>query len=251
MGRFDSMTESPGFTRAKVFIARERGAAGPDPFELYRPPFDLEADMLFVAATASTEFLARSFDDVPFLDLAGRTPLVVWFSRVRTLCHGPPQCRKCLDEASGFGYNELNVVALVRGRRLFVPVIYAGAGLTQRLGHRYGMPKREASMTFAADSGSVESAASFACNRSEARARLLASGRIFGRAFDWPAPWWTWPVDFPGGSFIRALIQEVPRAQLARVSGKLALDEAWLPRPSKLWKLGVFVPGLRMQLPGP
>jgi hypothetical protein len=237
--------------RAEVFIASSREVPEPDPFDIYRPPFDLEADMLFVMTTASTEALRRSFSAVPFLEFAGLTPLVVWFSRVRTLCHGPPERRECLDDASGFGYNELNVVALVRGRRLFVPVIYAGAGLTQQLGRRYGMPKRESSITFVADSRTVESSVSFASDRSEARARLFAPGRIAAKVLDRPAPWWTWPVDFPSGSFIRALIQGVPRAQLAGVSGKLALDESWLPRPSTLWKLGVYVPGLRMRLPGP
>jgi hypothetical protein len=38
--------------------------------------------------------------------------------------------------------------------------------------------------------------------------------------------------------------------QLARVcGGRLALDAAWLPRPVRLLPLGVYVPGLRMQLP--
>lgn len=207
--------------------------------------------MLFAATSTPTSYLSRSFAGVPFLDIAGSTPLVLWFSRVRTLCHGPAEQRECLDQASGFGYNELNVVALLRGRRLFVPVIYAGGGLTQRLGHRYGMPKRPVEMTFAADQRRVNSVVTFARARSEASGRLLASGRILARVFDWPAPWWSWPADFPDGSFIRALIQRVPLAQLTYLSGTLALDEPWLPRPARLWPLGLYVPGLRMRLPAP
>ncbi|MEX2541412.1 MAG: hypothetical protein WD314_06370 [Trueperaceae bacterium] len=247
------MSEVRPLRRARVFISGvlEKTVPGRDIFERYRPPFDLEADMLFAATFVPTVELSRSFQSVQFLDIAGSTPLILWFSRVRMLCHGPAGQRQCLDETSGFGYNELNVVALLRARRLFVPVIYASGGLTQRLGHRYGMPKRPVDMTFFADREKVISAATFVRARSEARASLLASGRLLAKVVDWPAPWWSWPAEFPDGSFIRAKIQSVPRAQLALVSGTLALDEPWLPRSAPLWRPGLYVPGLRMRLPAP
>ena len=59
--------------------------AGPDAAlaaERYRPPFVLTSDMLFLIALARTRDLQHSFPGVPFLSVLGRTPLVVWFSRI-------------------------------------------------------------------------------------------------------------------------------------------------------------------------
>jgi hypothetical protein len=51
---------------------------------------------------------------------------------------------------------------------------------------------------------------------------------------------------------VRARILATPRVQFARVrGGRLALDAAWLPRPVPVLPLGIYVPGLRMQLPPP
>jgi hypothetical protein len=236
----------------KVLVANDRErAAGDDVFERYRPPFDLEADMLFVTTAVPSGLLASNFPGVPFLRLAGSTPMVLWFSRVRSLCHGPPEQRMKLDESTGFGYDELNFVVLLRGRRLFVPVIYASGGLTQELGHRYGMPKRPVTMSFVARERVVESTAASPGVRGEVRASLLAAGRILALPFAWSTPWWSWPAHFPDGSYIRALIQGVPRAQLASVRGGLDLDVPGFPRLIRLWPVGLFVPGLRMRLPAP
>lgn len=230
---------------------RAARGAGEDLFEHLVPPFDLESDMLFAFAATSTADLGRHHPDVPFLGVGGATPLVLWFSRVRRLEHGPEGGRTSLDEASGFGYDELNVVAVLRTRGLFVPGIYATSDLTLRLGHRYGMPKERAPMTFAADAHRVASEVRHGRARSRIEARLLASGRLFGAAIDRASPWWTWPVHFPDGSFVRALVRRVPRAQLAHVRGRLALEEPWLPHPVSLLPLGAFVPGHRMRLPAP
>jgi hypothetical protein len=240
-------------TRARVFISHQPRPADPRPdiFDSYRPPFDLDSDMLFVASSTRTHELRSHFPRIRFLSLAGNTPLILWFSRVRSLRFGPAGDRRTLDEAAGFGYNELNVVALTRGRRLFVPAIYASGGLTQLLGHRYGMPKKPAEMSFAVDEGQVSSVVQFPSARSEAHASLLASGRLLSRPFDWSAPWWSWPADFPDGSYIRACIQRVPRSQVARVRGRLDLVEPWYPEATPLWPVGIYVPGLRMRLPAP
>jgi hypothetical protein len=241
-----------GEPNRKVLVASDRErATGADVFERYRPPFDLEADMLFVTTVVPTGLLASNFPGVPFLRLAGSTPTVLWFSRVRSLWHGPPEQRMKLDESTGFGYDELNFVVLLRGRRLFVPVIYASGGLTQELGHRYGMPKRPVRMSFFADERVVESTAVSPGVRAEVRARLRASGRITALPFAVYTPWWSWPAHFPDGSYIRALVQGVPRAQLASVRGRLVLDVPGLPRLIHIWRVGVFVPGLRMRLPAP
>jgi hypothetical protein len=236
----------------KVLISKEHEwAPRGDPFDTYAPPFDLEADMLFAMTSIPTGPLANHFDMIQFLGVGGATPLILWFSRIRSLVYGPAGSRERLDETTGFGYNELNVVALLRGRRLFVPVIHADGDLTQVLGHRYGMPKRHTQMTFAGTSAGLKSRVMLTSGTSEVQAKLIASGRILGRVVDLFTPWWTWPAQFPDGSFIRAQIQRVPRAQLASVSGELVLDEPWLPEPAALRPLGLFVPGLAMQLPAP
>ncbi len=236
----------------RVHIAHEpERPGGVDPFDTTRPPFDLEADMLFVATTVATDDLARQHPSLRFLGVAGATPLVAWFARVHALTHGPEGDRRRLDETTGFGYDELTVIAPLRERRVFVPVIYATQGLTQQVGQRYGMPKRLAPMTFFADDTRVDATATLGRGRSEVQALLLASGRILARPFDRAAPWWSWPAVFPSGSFIQARIVRVPRAQLAHVAGTLVLDEPWLSEPARLWPLGLFVPRLLMRLPAP
>ncbi|TMD62228.1 MAG: hypothetical protein E6I91_16675 [Chloroflexi bacterium] len=63
-------------------------------------------------------------------------------------------------------------------------------------------------------------------------------------------PSFTWPVRFPSGSTIRALILTTPRAQLAYVqAGQLALEAEWLPQAVTLLPVGIYLLGLRMQLP--
>lgn len=243
--------------RPKFYIARDPGARGNgqvaegDIFDTYSPPFDLISDMLFVGCMASTRPLRREFPGTPFLNLGGFTPLVVWFSRVRSLCYGSAEEQECLDESTGFGYNELNVVALLRGRRIFVPGIYATGELSRRLGLRYGMPKSRVEMDFSADSGTVLSSLEMPEARSEVRAGILSSGRLFALPFGRATPWWTWPASFPDGSFVRANILRVPRLKLAHVEGQLELPVSWLTGPRRLLPVGVYVPGLRMLLPGP
>lgn len=245
--------------RARLFIARDFEAHGPgrgasptsDIFDSYPPPFDLTSDMLFVACMTPTRPLRAEYPGTPLLSLAGSTPLIVWFSRVRSLCYGPASERECLDESTGFGYDELNVVAPLRGRRMFVPGIYATGDLSRRLGRRYGMPKQRVDMSFSADAGSVRSSLEQDGARSEVHANILASGRLFAIPFRRATPWWTWPVSFPDGSFISARILRVPRLKLAHVEGRLELPVPWLPEPLRLLPVGFYVPGLRMLLPGP
>lgn len=226
-------------------------AATPDVFEEYVPPFDLEADMLFALALAPGQSLSESFPHVPFARIGRFVPLLLWFARVRSLEHGPAGQRLCLDESHGFGYDEVNIVPITRGPAFFVPVIYAGPGLTQRLGHRYGMPKRVAAIEFEATGERVLSQMRLEAGITRVEATLLASGRLLALPFDLLAPWWTWRASFPDRSFIHALVQKIPRAQLAMVSGSLVLGEAWLPRAVRLFRLGLYVPGLRMRLPAP
>jgi hypothetical protein len=223
----------------------------------YQPPFDLESDMLFAVAPVEAGRLRASFPWVRFVQVGGRVPLLVWFSRVRRIWHGPPDARSCLDEADGYGYDELTVTVPLVGRRslmpgaLYVPGIYATSTLTRRIGHRYGMPKRPAEMRFDVEPERVVSWTLERGARSEVEASLLASGRVLGALLGRTLPRWSWIARFPSGTAVSTRVTAVRRAQLAGVRGTLALGEPWLPEPVRLAPFGLFAPGLRMRLPWP
>ena len=225
----------------------------PDVLTLYGPPFDLTSDMLFVAALAPAGPLHRAFPGVPFLALAGRIPLLMWFSRIKQACFQDRAGQiRCMGGPDSVLYNELNVIALLRRPAIFVPGIYATSPLTIRLGRRYGMPKHPTTMGLATKRRQIASRVIDGGRQSFVRARLLGSGKLLGAMVSRFWPWWSLPVRFPDRRQVRARILATPRVQLARVrGGRLALAAAWLPRPVPLLPLGIYVPGQRMQLPPP
>jgi hypothetical protein len=223
-------------------------------FAEYGPPFDLRSDMLFAAALAPAGPLRATFPGVPFLSLAGRTPLVMWFSRIKEGRYRDPPS----GEVRGLGgpqdslYNELNVLALLRWRAAFVPGIYATSALTIAVGHGYGMPKQPTQMTLALAGRRFRSQVDDHGRRTYVRARLLTDGRRLGARVSRFWPWWSWPACFPDGRFVRAQIRATPRVQLAHVqAGRLALAAPWLPRPVPLLPFGVYLPDQCMRLPPP
>jgi len=224
-----------------------------DIFAQYAPPFDLTSDMLFVLALCPTRLLSQAFPGVPFLSLVGKTPLLLWFSRITEMCyHDTLGAQRCFGGSSAVLYHELNVVAFLRQRMLFVPGIYATSLLSIRVGHRYGMPKQPTTMQVQVGDKWVRSQVRDGTRQSFVRARLLGSGKGVAKLFSRFLPSLTWPVRFPSGSGIRALIEEAPRVQLAYVqAGRLALEAEWLPEAVRLLPLGCYLPGLRMQLPPP
>jgi len=230
---------------------RAGGGHDDDVLARYVPPFDLESDMLFALAAAHARHLRSAFRGVRFGAVGGREPLLLRFSRVRRIWHGPSGARSCLDERDGHGYDELALAVPLPARTLFVPGIYATSPLTLAIGHRYGMPKRSAAMRFAVDAERVSSWAAQWGARSEVDASLLASGRVLGSLLRRTLPQWSWPARYPSGAAVRARVQPLPRAQPAGVRGTLALPEPWLPDPVRLAPPGLFVPGLEMRLPAP
>ena len=224
-----------------------------DVLERYRPPFDLTADMLFVVALAPTAPLRQVFPGVPFLSAFGKTPLLIWFSRIKEACYGLAEGgRRCEREGEAVPYDELNVVAILREAAFFVPGIYATGAVSVQLGRAYGMPKGPIEMELQADERCFASSAADGTRRSFVRARLLGPGRAIGKLL---VPMWPrriWPVRFPSGSAVRGTILSVPRVQLAQVQeGWLALEAAWLPGPVRWLPFGVYMPDLRMRLPPP
>jgi hypothetical protein len=240
-------------TLASSWGSEELGDQETDVLARYGPPFDLASDLLFALALAPTAPLRCTFPGVPFLTLFGRTPLLVWFGRVRVGCYETPGGqRRCDGGPESVLYHELNVLALLRHPALFVPGIYATSARSIRIGRRYGMPKRATTMSFQVAAGRVRSGALVGARRSSVEARLLGSGRGLARLL---TPWWprhVWPVRFPSGSRVSAVVQATPRVQLAHiVRGQLALEAAWLPDALPLLPVGLYLPDLRMQLPPP
>jgi hypothetical protein len=227
---------------------RERTAAA---LERYRPPYDLTADMLVVPALCPTVPLRQTFPRVPFLAVRGKTPLVLWFSRITEVCYCDAAGeRRCEGGADSALYNELNIIALVRQHALFVPAIYATGERTIRIGHRYGMPKQLTSMHVQVHGTHCEASMMDGARESFARARLLGSGRGVAQMLSRLWPRQLWPARFPIGTDVRAMIQATPRVHLAYVqAGQLSLDAVWLPEAVSLLPVGLYLPRLRMRLP--
>lgn len=227
--------------------------ASTDIFARYAPPFDLTSDMLLAMAFCDAAPLRAAFPGVPFFSILGMTPVVTWFSRVTEAWYrdvaGKP---RRVSAAEGVPYNELNMLALLRGRSLFVPGIYATSYLSIRIGRGYGMPKAAITMDIQMDGARLASYATDGIRRMLVRARLLGSGRPLATLL---SRWWprqAWPVRFPTGDQVRGLIRATPRVHLARVrTGQVCLRAAWLPRPVRLLPLALYIRGLRMTLPPP
>jgi hypothetical protein len=228
--------------------------ASGDVFDDVPPPFDLVSDMLLTGATCPVGPLRKSFPDVPFLALGDRAVVGMWFSRVLSARVGPGGERELTpaSDPHDFPYAELTVAVLVRGGHAFVPGIYATGELTLRIGHRYGMPKVLVPMTYEASDRAVRSVAWVRGGESRVAARVLASGRLLAALLDRAFPRWSPIVSFPSGSNVQARLERAERVHLTWIdSGRLALDEPWLPRAVALWRLALHVPRQRMVLPAP
>jgi hypothetical protein len=209
--------------------------------------------MLLAMVLCDAAPLRAAFPGVPFFSILGMTPAVTWFSRVtEAWCRDAAGKRRRVSETEGVPYNELNMLALLRGRSLFVPGIYATSHLSIRIGRGYGMPKASITMEIQTEGAHFASYATDGTGRTLVRARLLGSGRSLATLLSpcWPRQ--AWPVRFPSGDQVRGLIQATPRVHLARVrTGQICLEAAWLPRPVRLLPLALYLRGLRMTLPPP
>lgn len=215
------------------------------------PPYNLTSDMMLAAAFCPTEPLRRAFPDVPFLSILGKTPLVVWFSRVKRGCgYGPDGREVCVGNSRTNLYNEMTVIALLKAPAVFVPDIYATSRLTIEIGYRYGMPKQPTKMALHTSDGRFWSDVDDAGRHSFVRARLLTRGKLLGHAISRILPLWSWPARFPDGGEVKALLQRVPRVQVSYVcGGRLAVRADWLPAPISFLPIGLYLPGQQMRLP--
>jgi hypothetical protein len=132
-----------------------------------------------------------------------------------------------------------------------MPAIYASEARTVQLGrYHYGMPKQLAETDVRIGSGRFDGTLAEGTRRSVVHARLRGGGRVLGAVISRLWPRWTWPVHFPSGGQVRALILATPRVQVASIrAGHLALQTTWLPRARPFLPVGLYVRGLRMHLP--
>jgi hypothetical protein len=216
----------------------------------FAPPYDLTSDLLFVFALTPAAPLQRAFPQAPLLTLGGRALLVMWFSRITGAVYGTPAGIRQSEGGPGSTlYHELNVVALLRRRAVFVLRIYATSARTILIAYHYGMPKQPTRMSFDVGDGGIVSRANVDGRESFVRARLLKAVAAPLAAL---LPVRTWPAVFPVGSATRPLIQAVPQLQVARVeAGQVDLGVPWLPEPVSFLPFGLYLPDQCMQLPPP
>jgi hypothetical protein len=207
--------------------------------------------MLLTLAFCPTSPLREAFPRVPFLSLLGRTPMMIWFSRITAgwyrdrIGH-----RRPVEE--GIPYNELNALALLRAPAVFVPGIYATSELSVRIGHGYGMPKQLVPMEFGASRARLTASADVQGHRSEVAAVLLGSGRGPAGLLQPLWPLRTWPVCFPSGSRVRAVVQGVRGVRLARIErGHICVGAPWLREALRLQPVGLYLADLELRLPPP
>jgi hypothetical protein len=209
--------------------------------------------MLFVAAFAPTRPLRRIFPGRPFLSVFGRTPMVVWFSRVTEGCYrDAAQATHCLGGPEQTLYDEVTIMTVLRKRSLFCPLIYASNDLSIPIAKLYGMPKEEGPVVLDDSQSETRARIEHAEPKTVVRAQTGGRGGLLAAVLSRLWPVWSWPVRFPSGTSIQALIQSTPKVRLARVrQGVLALPVSWLPNPVSFFAVGLFIPQLRMQLPPP
>lgn len=250
MSTYRSDDEAVTLDQSRAGVDQQSGSES-NIFAEYGPPFDLTSDMLFALALCHTRPLSLAFPSVPFLSLLGKTPLLLWFSRINEICYyNTVGVQHCIGRPSAALYHELNVAAFLRERTLFVPGIYATSDLTIRVGHGYGMPKQAVTMQIQVECSQFRSEMQEGTRQSFVRARLLGSGIGATRLITWLLPSFTWPVHFPSGSQIRALITKTSRMHLAHLqAGSLALETEWLPKSVRLLPVGCYMSDLHMQLP--
>jgi hypothetical protein len=209
--------------------------------------------MLFVACWVPTAPLRSAFEGVPFLSLMGRTPLVIWFSRVSEGCYRDVAgAVHCLGGPNETLYNEVTMMAVLRKRALFCPLIYASNDLSIPIAKLYAMPKQAHPMDLAIDSTDIKSQIPFGTENTFVNARITGRGTLLAGMLSRLWPVWTWPVRFPAGTRIHTLIQQTPAVRLCRVrQGRFSLPVPWLRRPVSFLGVAMFIPQLRMQLPPP
>jgi hypothetical protein len=223
------------------------------PLLTYQPPYELTADFLFVTALARTVPLQKSFPGIPFLSILGKTPLILWFSRITEACYYDiNRQRQCEHNTDEIPYTELNVITMLNKRCLFVPNIYASSHLTVQIASLYGMPKTLHALSWNENKAYISSSLIEPGYQSTVQARVFKTGKIGAKLLSAFLPLTSWPALFPAKRSVQAIIQNIPAVRLAWIKqGQLAIPEPWLPKPVSFFPLGLYLPRLSMTLPPP
>lgn len=231
----------------------------------YRPPIEVTADMLVVAAFCASRPLRRAFPDVPFLSIFGRTLLLVWFSRITAGCAHDSSDRRWCEAAC---YHEVTAVVPVGPSRqwrrwqlpaLFAPEIRATSARSTVIARAYWrMPKLLTSIRLCTMGSRFEALeldppdhrhGADAHQGSRVQAVVLGSGALLGTLLGRLWPVHRWRVRFPAGTEARGSVRAGPRVHLAWIRhGRLGFSRAWCPSRPGLVPLGLYAPGLRMLL---
>jgi hypothetical protein len=226
-----------------------------DFFNVYMPPFNMTVDALFCVAWSPVAPLKAAFPEVPFFSVLGRTPLVLWFARFKDFDYTVPEgSRRRMGETPGaLPYSELGIGTLLRRRGFFVPSLYASSDFGVQLGLSYAMPKQPTTP--------IElhiTPRSFRANLRQSKQQSFIWARFVGTGY-WLAkvahailPLRPWPISFPSQRSIRAAISEIDRLQIAHIqAGRLILDVPWLSHPASFFPIGLYLRGIRLELPVP
>jgi hypothetical protein len=219
----------------------------------YRPPYTLVSDMLFAAALIPTAPLQRHFPGAPLLSVTGRTPLGMWFSRVKRMHYQDENGEEvCQGSNETVVYHELTLIALLRRRAILAPAIYASGSLTILLGRfHYGMPKHPVQMSMVVEDHHLKSTVLDGAHKTVVSAHWQGSGAAAMKVAKQIEGLWSWPAIFPDGRALEVEILQTPQIHPAQVRGSLALAAGWLPDPASLLPWGLYVPDLCMRLPTP
>lgn len=222
-------------------------------FEHYAPPFDLTSDFLFALAFAPNAPLRNAFPELPFLSIARRTPLVVWFSRVRHILYTNAEGRR--QEMGGpkaILYDEINVAALLKAQQFFIPAIYSSSPLAVQIGHAYGMPKNLAPVQIEQTDTTFNTLLQSAEHRSYIIAERLLQSRVLRFISHRFLPRPIWKALFPASTCVTPIVQPMHTPQWYRIrEGGFDRPLPWLPNPIPFLPIGMYSPGQEMQLPPP
>ncbi len=226
-----------------------------DFFNIYRPPFSMTVDALFCVAWCPVAALKDTFPGVPFFSVLGKAPLVLWFARFQDFDYAVPEGakRKMSDTPGALPYSELGIGTLLWKRGFFVPCLYASSDFGVQLGLSYGMPKQPtAPIELHITQRTLRANLPQSKQQSFIWARFLGTGYWLAKIVHMLLPLQPWPISFPAGSSIRATISDTDRLHIAHIqAGRLVLDVPWLPQAASFFPLGLYLRGVRLELPVP
>lgn len=218
------------------------------------PPFDLKSDMLLVMGIGETFRLRARFPGVPFLSTFNRTPMLIWFSRITQACYldsaGRNQCDT--DETVGL-YNDITLIAPLRNGSVFVPAVFTTSLQNVQVAHTYyAMPKALAEIQVDTRRNEFVSRLQTGADEGAVHARRVGKGRFLATLAARFLPWRTMRVWFSTRSFVRALLQALPRLYLAPIrTAQLYFPAAGFSQPLWIFPIAIYAPETAMQLPLP